>query len=123
MTTLTEGTHTGEFIVSEANGFRSRETITVASGNDLKACTVLGIVTASDKYAVFNQDAVDGTEAAAAILFADADATSADVTDAVAMVRDCEVRSQDLVWPSDIEAAEQAAAEAELKALGIIVRS
>ena len=35
--TLTEGQHTGEFVVSEANGTRSREKITVLSGQNLKA--------------------------------------------------------------------------------------
>jgi len=46
MATLTEGQHAGEFLVSEANGRRSRETITVASGQDLSAGTVLGKITA-----------------------------------------------------------------------------
>lgn len=35
MTTLTEGKHAGEFIISEANGTLSREVITVASGQNL----------------------------------------------------------------------------------------
>lgn len=42
MTTFTEGTHAGEFIVSEANGNRSREKITVLSGQNLKAGAVVG---------------------------------------------------------------------------------
>lgn len=44
MTTFTEGTHAGEFIVSEANGNRSREKVTVLSGQVLKAGAVLGAV-------------------------------------------------------------------------------
>lgn len=35
MSTKTEGKHAGEFIISEANGELSRETITVASGQNL----------------------------------------------------------------------------------------
>lgn len=44
MTTLTEARHAGGFIVSEANGYRSREKITVLSGQDLAAGAVLGAV-------------------------------------------------------------------------------
>lgn len=33
---FTEGKHTGEFIISEANGSLSRETITIASGQKLE---------------------------------------------------------------------------------------
>ena len=42
MTTVTEGQHTGEFIVSEANGSLSRESITLASGQAYKAGHILG---------------------------------------------------------------------------------
>ncbi len=42
MTTLTEPAHAGEFILHEANGCRSREAITVASGQTLVAGAVVG---------------------------------------------------------------------------------
>lgn len=42
---LTEGQHTGEFIESESNGYRSRETVTILSGQTVKAGHVLGKVT------------------------------------------------------------------------------
>jgi predicted enzyme related to lactoylglutathione lyase len=42
MTTLTEGQHAGEFLVSEAPCSRSRESVTVISGQNLKAGAVLG---------------------------------------------------------------------------------
>lgn len=41
---VSEGTHAGEFIVSEANGSRSREAGVLASGNDLEACAVVAQV-------------------------------------------------------------------------------
>jgi hypothetical protein len=44
MTTFTEGNHAGEHIISEASGTRSRDIVTLASGNDLEAGTVLGKV-------------------------------------------------------------------------------
>jgi hypothetical protein len=45
MTILTEGQHAGEFIVSEANGRRSREVVTVLLGQNLKAGHVIGLAT------------------------------------------------------------------------------
>lgn len=42
MTTITEDFHAGAFILSEANGFRSREQRTVLSGQTLKAGHVVG---------------------------------------------------------------------------------
>ena len=48
MTVLTEGRHPGEFLMTEANGQRSRENITIASGAGIIAPgTVLGRITAS----------------------------------------------------------------------------
>jgi len=45
MTALTEGTHPAEFLVSEANKTRSREAITLLSGQNLKSGRVIGEVT------------------------------------------------------------------------------
>lgn len=121
MAELTEGKRTGEFIASEANGSRSRDVGTLISGQNLEAGTVLGTITASGKFTQFNQDAVDGSEAASAVLFDNVDASTAD-TEAVVIARDAEVNGNDIIWPSDILEAEQTAAEAELKALDILVR-
>ena len=120
MTTLTEGRHAGEYIVSEANGCRSRETITLTGGPYVPG-TILGKITASGKYTVYDQDAADGTEAAAAILYDHADGSAADV-EAVVDIRDIEVNGYDLTWPGDIDAGEKVIAIAELAALGVIVR-
>lgn len=46
MTTFTEDFHAGAFIVSEGNGFISRDHVTIASGQKLKAGAVLGKITA-----------------------------------------------------------------------------
>lgn len=121
MAEVTEGKYAGEFIASEASGNRSRDVVVIASGQSVVAAQVLGKVTASGKFAAFDQDATDGTENAAGIAFDSYDATLADMN-GVAVVRDAEANGHDLLWPADIEAAEQAAAEAQLAALGIIVR-
>lgn len=124
-TTLSEGRHTAEYILSEAAGLRSRETVVLEAGQIVVPGTPVGIVTASGKYHPFDQDAADGTEDAAGVAYAAVDAsatgTNAD-TDMVITARDSEVVGARLEWPADITDPEKLAAEAELEALGIIVR-
>lgn len=45
MTIVTEGRHAAEFLISEANGTRSRETVTLITGENLIAGAVLGQIT------------------------------------------------------------------------------
>lgn len=121
MSTLTESTHAGEYILSEANGERSRAAVIVASGNDLSAGAVLGVVTASGKFAEHDAGAADGTENAVAILFGAVDASAADA-DGAATVRDSEVDDGLLAWPAGISAGDKADAITSLAGQGIIVR-
>jgi hypothetical protein len=110
---ITEATRAGEFLLSEANGTRSREPITL-TGGAFPAGQVLGKITASGSYTAYDPVATDGAEAAAAILYEAVDASTADAT-GVAIVRDAEVKG---VLLTDNDAAGTAA----LAALGIIVR-
>jgi Bacteriophage lambda head decoration protein D len=119
MPELQEGRYAGEFVVSEGDGKISRETITVLSGETLEAGAVLGKVTASGKYKVLDPAAVDGSEAAAGILYDDASAADAE---GVAIVRLAEVNAAELVWPAGITGPEQTTALGELAALNIIAR-
>ncbi len=121
MTVLKEGPHTGEYIISEANGTRSREVVTLASGTAGIVGRVLGEVTASGKYVPLAPAASDGSEQAAAILYDNVDATDADHA-AVVTARDTEVRGSSLSWPAAIDEEKQAAATADLLALGIVIR-
>lgn len=121
MTTLTEGQHAGEFIVSEANKTRSRDPITVAAGQNLKAGAVLGKITASGEYAAYNPAGVDGTETAAGVLYDAVDASAA-AAPGVAIVRDAEVNKGELVFADGTAQADIDAAIAELAAVGIIAR-
>ena len=123
MTVLVETRHPGEFILSEANGQRSRETITIASGAGVIAAgTVLGKVTASGKYVASSVAASDGSEVPTAINIYGADASSADAT-VSAIARDAEVNGKCLTWHADRDQpAERAAANAALANLGVIVR-
>lgn len=64
MATLNESTHPGEYIVSEANGSRSREAGFLASGNDLGACAVLGQVTTASAATAGGGNTGNGTASA-----------------------------------------------------------
>jgi len=112
---LIEGKHTAEFLLSEGNGSISREEVVIAStAPAMVPGTVVGVITASGKYAPYSNAAVDGTQTAAGILYASVDDRAADQK-AVVIVRDAEVVSSEL---TGIDAP----AKVELKALGIICR-
>jgi len=69
MTILTEGRHTAEFLVSEAEDNRSRETVTVASGQDLDAGAVLGKLTKRQAAAAIPTNAGTGSGVMTALTF------------------------------------------------------
>lgn len=121
MATLTEGRYPGECIVSEAKGHRSRDKVTILSGEVLKSCQVVSKVTASGKYRSINTAGSDGSQTAAGILYAAVDATGADAV-GVVFTRDCEVNEKKVDWGS-LDSSGIAAAKVQLAAAGIIVRT
>ncbi|MBB4267725.1 head decoration protein [Roseospira visakhapatnamensis] len=121
MTTLTEDLHDGGFVASEGNGHISREAVTIVSGQTLKAGAVIGKITASGKYAAYDNAATDGTQMAAGVLYGAVDASGADAT-GVAIVRMAEVATDGLVWGASQDAAAKTAGLADLAALTIIAR-
>ena len=123
---LTSNPLYGSWLLSEANGQRSRANVIIASGQNLKDGAVLGKVTASGKYAVYdNAITPNGTEASAGILLGDVDASLAD-KDAVIIVRDAEFKKASVIWKAGVDAPATAVATAaglvDLAALGIIGR-
>jgi len=119
---LTETNRAGEFIISEGNGTYSREAITVVSGQNLAAGTVVGKITASGKYTAYDDDLSAGTgDAAAGILYAAVDASGGDAP-GVIICRQAEVADSLLVWASTNDSGDKTAGKADLAALGIIIR-
>jgi len=118
---LTEGAHPGEFILSEANGNRSRENRTLVSGQNLGAGAVLGKISSGGKFTGYDNTAGDGSQAAAGILYASVDASDGDM-DCVVIIRDAEVIGDALDFDAGQSGADQTAATVDLLALGIIVR-
>lgn len=121
MTIKTEGPHRGGFLVSEAEGTRSREEITVLSGENLVAGAVLGQITVGGKFVAHDPLGSDGSEDAAGILYGPVDATDGD-TKGVAIVRDAEVNEGEIVFEDDVDTDGRDAAIADLLALGIVMR-
>lgn len=126
MPTLTERRHNGGYLVSEANGYRSRDVVTLASNGtgpqELEAGTVLGRLTDGGKYAPYDPEAEDGSETAVAILFAGATVPASGDLKATATVRDAEVNGGELVFGAGVDDAGKAAARADLAAVGIVLR-
>ncbi|MGE4534660.1 head decoration protein [Halomonas sp.] len=119
MATFTEGRHTGEHVISEANGARSREQGTLASGN-LPAGAVLALNGAGD-YVQLAPAAADGTETAVAVLYAAVDA-SGGPQPCVVHTRACEVQEDALTLPDGITEPQTTAAMNDLIGRGVIPR-
>ena len=127
MTALTEGQHTGEFILSEAEGKLSRETVTltVATGIVQQAGTVLGKLTGTGKYVPYDNAGGDGSDVAAGVLYDNIDNSGGVAPvdfDAVVLVRDCEVRKGSLIWASGLTDNDKAAAYVDLAVEHVIAR-
>jgi hypothetical protein len=120
MTTFTEGPRTAEYLRSEANDWRSRDVIKLAAGvaGTLLPGTVLGKVTASGDYNIYNPGNADGPQPFAGVLFeAGVAGQSRTIT-----ARDAEVKTSKLVWFAGANGGQITTGITALKALGIIAR-
>lgn len=120
-TSFTEAAADGEVVLSEANGTRSRETITLLTGVSYRAGEVLGKITSGGKYNQADQGASDGTETAVAVLIYAVDATGGDKPGDI-LARDAEVKASMLQYKSGQSGGNQTTSRTELAAVGIISR-
>lgn len=118
MGVITETTHRGEFLVSEANGHRSRSTVTIASGENLEAGAVLGEVTADGTFKLYNPNNADGSETAVAVLYGAVDASDGEI-EGVAIDNDAVVDPAMLTWFDGATDAEKTTGLSELRNVGI----
>lgn len=125
MTTKTEGQHTGEFLVSEANGTRSREAGTLVTRSDLYEDGTLLMASGNNLVALAADTDTEGgvdPDKVVGILYGNYDASAGNVKCAY-IARDAEVKDALLTYPQEsTEGGEKAASVAGLKALGIITR-
>jgi hypothetical protein len=121
MTTVTEKKVIGDVVRQEAPNYASRRQVTiVATAGVLAIGAVLGKVTASGKYKLATAGAADGTEAGAAILLQEVDATAADVVDVLVLERDAQVDITSLVYHASADnETKKAALRAALAAKGV----
>lgn len=119
---VTEGRHPAEFMLTEANGQRSRDNITIGQNQNFVPGTVLGMVTASGQYVAHAPGAADGSQNAAAIALYPALTGAGQTVKIAAITRAAEVNGNILTWANGITAAQKTAAITALAAVGIIVR-
>lgn len=111
--------HDGGFLVSRPLGTYSSEPITLLAGTKYLAGSVLGKITASGKYVMWNPANADGSQTVAGILFATKDATAADKA-AHAVVRVAQVNASELVWFTGATGGNITTGLAGLKAIGLL---
>jgi hypothetical protein len=112
------------FLLTELPGTLSRDVVTVLSGQGvIEAGTVLAKVTASGKYVKSVDAAADGSQTAIAILARRVDATSADVTDALVVANDAEVKTLQLLFDASVsDGTKRTAKLTQLRAVNIKAR-
>lgn len=113
---LTEGNHAGHFIVSEANGNRSRIVGTYAGATALTAGQVVTFTVSSGAVSLPSTPAD-----ANAILFDNTEAGDVTAVKVVVLSRDCEVNAAELDFGT-MDAGEQLTAMNALATAGIICR-
>ncbi|SEP21512.1 Bacteriophage lambda head decoration protein D [Methylobacterium sp. ap11] len=112
-----------DWLKAEDGSYRSRDTAIIASGaGKLASGTVLAKVAATGKHVPAAAAGSDGSQTAVAVLLFPVDATSADAK-AVIVSRYAIASHAGLTYGATInDATKRAAANAQLNAVGIIVR-
>lgn len=114
--------HNAGFLISEANGFRSRDQVTIARQPAVvKAGTVMAIGE-DGNYRTLDLTDTEGNTTSDGILLNDVDAREA-TKPGVLIIRDAEVRDDDLIWPAGITDNQKNTEIARLLLLGIVVRT
>lgn len=120
MATITEGTHTGEFIGESALGpAYHNDKVTIITGQNLQAGAVVAKITASGKWTAYNPGGADGSQNAAGILLGAVNATSADQAGVIIARGPMIVNGNDLVWGGGVTDPQKVTAKTALLALGI----
>src|SRR5206468_1251863 len=121
---VTEGRHPAEFVLSEANGYRSRDNITIGASQTIVRGQVLGKVTASSQYVILAPAAADGSQNAAAVALYGAVTGVGATAQIWAITRAAEVNGNNLTWPAGITAPQKPTAISALggAGVGVIVR-
>ncbi|MGX1151443.1 head decoration protein [Bradyrhizobium ottawaense] len=122
MPTFNEGRHPAEFLLSEANGQRSRGNITIGQNQTIVPGQVVGKITASGQYIAHDPAAADGSQVAAALALYGA-VTGAGATAAIsAIVREAEVNGKTLTYKAGLTQPQITQIAVDLAGVQILVR-
>jgi mRNA degradation ribonuclease J1/J2 len=115
---LHEQIYVSDLLKYEEENRYSRDTVTVAAGQNLLIGTVLGM--RSGKVVALDPLATDGSEKAVGVLIQDVTATVD--TEAVMVSRNVLLSEPYVVWPAGLTTSQKLTAVAELNYLGIVLR-
>lgn len=122
MPVITQGRNPAEFILSEANGQRSRAGAVILNPAVVRPGMILKRVAATTDAAENYVQIAAAGEGDAIAMYAAAPAAGDDAAIAV-IVRDAEVNGHLLEWPGGFDAAAKTTNMARLATLGILVRN
>ena len=120
---MEENNRLGDLLKYEADKNYCREVMTVASGQNLKMGTVVGIKSATEeiKSVSISEEEIDGSDSAFGVLLEDVDATSA-AKKALVIARDAILASDYVVFPNDATAEQKKKITQDLEKRGIVIR-
>jgi hypothetical protein len=120
---ITENERLGDLLKYEADKNYCREVVTVASGQDLKLGTVVGIKTATDEVKIVstNDEETDGSETAIGVILEDVDATSGEKKSLI-IARGAIVASNVVIYPAGATDPQKKKIVKDLEIRGIVIR-
>jgi hypothetical protein len=121
--TITEDAGLGDFLKFEIDKNYCRETVTVASGQNLKRGTVVGIVTATGfaKIVSIDPEEEDGSDMAIGVILEDVYAMPA-TKKSVMIARGAIVADKALIFPAGATDAQKKKISKDLESRGIVTR-
>lgn len=103
-------------------GDYSRDTVTIASGNDIVIGQVLGVLTADSSATIYDNSASDGSEVATLIALEKVDASDAAISGVAVSKRVTTLLQEGLVFESGISQSDIDDAIADLDAFGFKIQ-
>ena len=120
---IEENNRLGDLLKYEADKNYCREVMSVASGQNLKMGSVVGIKSATDEIKIvsISDEETDGSDSAFGVLLEDVDATSA-AKKALVIARDAILASDYIVFPNGATADQKKKITKDLEKRGIVIR-
>ncbi|MGH8080919.1 MAG: head decoration protein, partial [Lysobacter sp.] len=112
----------GDLLKFEADNLYSRDHVTVAAGQVLALGQVVGRITATGEIVALDPAATDGRELAAGVAIAPITTSAEPSPDGLIVARHATVADHALVWPRAVTPEQRAAATAQLRGIGVLVR-